>query len=51
MNSTSEINNNPAEFVKNKIKKNSEYIVFVEYIKNISYVKNIIEKKKKKTPN
>jgi hypothetical protein len=48
MNSTSEINNNPAEFVKTKIKKNAEYIVFVEYITNIADVKTILEKKKKK---
>jgi hypothetical protein len=42
MNSTSEINNNPAEFVKTKIKKNAEYIVFVEYITNIADVKTIL---------
>ncbi len=48
-NSTSDINNNPVELVKAKIKKNAEYIVFVEYITNIAEVKTILEKKKKKT--
>jgi hypothetical protein len=47
-NSTSEINNNPVEFVKTNIKKKAEYIVFVEYITNIADVKTILEKKKKK---
>jgi hypothetical protein len=48
INSTSEINNNPVELVKTNIKKNAEYIVFVEYITNIADVNAILEKKKKK---
>ena len=47
-NSISEINNNPVELVKAKIKKKAEYTVFVEYITNIAEVKTILEKKKKK---
>jgi hypothetical protein len=35
--------------VKAKIKKNAEYMVFVEYITNIAEVKTIVEKIKKKS--